>query len=453
MQVLTQNGFKSFDGILDKGTSENLLEITYNLDDSSESLKCTYGHRVLMSDGSFLEAEFLEIGMELSGGYEISDITELDDNENVYDLLNVQDTSSYYTNGIISHNCLMLDEFAFIHPNMADEFFTSVYPTISSGSTSKTIIISTPNGYNHFYRLWNEAIQGTNGFVPKLYTWRDHPERNQKWADDQRNVLGELKYNQEVECEFLGSSNTLINSNVIRTMSADKPLFQTQSLQIYREVEDKHNYIIIADTSRGKELDYSAFIVFDVTEYPIRIVAKFRDNKISPQLYPGIIYKLAKQYNDAQVLVEVNDNGQEVANILHNDYEYDNMVSLSFHSREFGIRTDKKVKRIGCTNFRDLVETQKLIINDAELISEISTFVQHKESYAASVGAHDDLVMCCVLLAWFSSTNMFKDIFNMDIRKKLHDDYMKSVEDDVLPFGIIDDGLIEDSDFQEIIHF
>lgn len=338
-------------------------------------------------------------------------------------------------------NYILLDEFAHVQSNIAESFFTSVFPTIASGKNSKIIITSTPLGYNFFYNIFSEGERGINGFKTSVVTWRDVGGNwDDAWAQQQLTVLKEQKFAQEYGVEFLGSSNTLIPGKYIRNMIHDIPKHESNGLTIYKEPEKDKIYLIVADPSEGTGNDDSAFIIFDVTTYPINIVGKFINNTISPLIFPSIIERLAKTYNNASVLIELNNNGQMVANILWSDLEYENMISFGFHGSEIGVRTTKTVKRTGCSTFKDMIECEKLIINDSDLKSQISTFIRRKAGYAAEEGSHDDLVMCCVLLAWFSTTDEYKNITNMDLRKTMLDNRMKRIEDEILPFGFIDDG-------------
>lgn len=347
-------------------------------------------------------------------------------------------------------NCLALDELAFVHPNIAEEFFTSVFPTISSGKTTKIIVTSTPNGMgNLFYKLFTQAEQNINGFAHSKVTWREVGIWDQAWADEQVKTLGDVKFNQEYECAFLGSKYTLINSNVIQNMVAAIPLKRDEHFTVYLNPEKGRRYFISCDPSRGTGNDFSAFVVLDVTEYPIRIAATYNCNTISPLLLPSIIEQTARSYGDAFVLVEINDNGQQVADILYRDLEYENVVSLSFHGNELGVRTTTSVKRVGCSNFKDIVENQKMIIDDMELIAQVSTFVRDKKSFAAEPGNHDDLVMACVIFSWFMTTQMFVDLNDMNIISAIREKNMQAIEDELTPFGFFDNGL---NDEDEIIY-
>ena len=357
-----------------------------------------------------------------------------------------------------SVNLLYVDETAIIPNNLAEEFFTAVYPTISAGETTKILLSSTPLGYNHFWKFWTDAEKGANGFVPLFIPYSEIPDRDAKWAEEQRKLLGELRFNQEVLCNFLGSSLTLIAAEVIGQLSPDSPIYSKDGLDIFEKAEKNRTYVIVADTSRGVEGDYSAFSIIDVTEMPYKQVGKYRDNKISPLLYPSVIYKVAKEFNEAYVLVEINTS-EQVAEILYNEYEYENIVFVNRTTNgqivsggfgggktQLGVITDKKVKRIGCSNFKSLVEERKLLIRDADTISEISTFIQRRNSYGADEGYHDDLVMPLVLFSWLTTNPYFKDLTNINIRKELYEKRIQNIEEELTPFGIIDDGH-DDSSF------
>lgn len=346
-----------------------------------------------------------------------------------------------------SIHCVLLDEFAFLSPNLAEEFIASVFPTLSSSDTSKMIIVSTPKGMNHYYKLWREAEQGLNGFSLLSATWRDHPHRTQAWADAQLAELGQLKYNQEVECEFLGSSSTLINGPTIAAI----PIAHTEEIfEGYREYHqpiEKHSYIIVSDVARGAELDYSAFLVIDVTELPYKISAVFRNNKIDPQMYPEVIHRIAKKYNEAFVLIETNDIGQQVADILFYDLEYEN-VYMSFREKINegqgkkipGLRTTKKTKAHGCSQLKTLVENNMIEINDYNIIDEMSVFVRVGTSYKAEEGKTDDLMMCLVMFAYLTQQSIFKELFDFSLREVYLRNQRIEWDDLMEPIGFVDRG-------------
>lgn len=384
-------------------------------------------------------------------------------------------TAATTTSGIRgkSVNWLYIDEAAIIPNNVADEFFASVYPTISAGETTKILLTSTPLGYNHFWKFWNEAEKGANGFIHHFIPYSEIPGRDEKWAEEQLKLLGELKYNQEVLCEFLGSSNTLINARTIGALSSKEPVFENDSLKIYEKPEDHKYYVITVDTARGIGGDYSACVVFDITEMPYKVVATYRDNKIAPMLYPNIVAKLGEDYNNAYVLIETNDIGQQVVDILHEEIEYDNIFStVTEKNRQYvspgfgkvtrrGVSTSKQVKRQGCFSFKSLMEEQKLLCFDAETIHEISTFVEKGNTYQADEGYHDDLVMCMVLFGWLSTNTFFKELTDINTRDGLYNKQMAHIKENLTPFivrkgtdepeGEVIDGdyWILDEDFQK----
>jgi hypothetical protein len=368
-----------------------------------------------------------------------------------------------------SVNLLYIDEAAIIPNNIADAFFTSVYPVVSAGKTTKILITSTPLGYNHFWKFWNDAENGRNGFVPLFIPYWEIPGRDEKWASEQRGVLGEVKYNQEVLCKFLGSALTLIRADTIEQMSYNNPILQDNGLDVYeypvvgqkdeqgKVVQKPHSYVIVADTAQGVGGDYSAFVVIDVSEVPYRVVAKYRNNNIAPLVYPSVIYKVASQYNMAYVLLEVNTS-EQVAHILYSEYEYENIFFVSKTSKgqaitggfggagktRLGVHTDKRIKRIGCFNFKSLVEEQKLLIFDADIISEISTFIEKRDSYEADEGYHDDLTMCLVLFGWLTTNPYFKEVTDVNLRLAIYEQKIKQIEEEMLPVGFLDDGQQEE---------
>ena len=357
-----------------------------------------------------------------------------------------------------SFSLVFLDEFAFVQHNIANDFFKSVYPTISSGQETKMIIVSTPKGMNHFYKMWVEAEEERSNFKTVEVDWWETPGRDSDWKQQQIANTSEEDFNQEFACEFLGSTNTLVNVNILRNLAFTNPSFQKNGFDQYGEVIPDHQYVVTVDTARGVGLDNSAFIVIDITSVPYRVVAKFKDSLISPILYPELIYNVATNYNEAFVLVEINDIGEQVANILANDLEYENIfvtnvkgragqvIGGGFSSnRQLGVRTTKQVKRIGCSTLKDLIEDNKIIIEDFDIIEEMSNFINKKDSYEADEGYHDDLVMCLVLFSWLIRQPYFKDLTNSDIRERFLKDKEAMIEADLLPFGFKYDA-VDDSD-------
>lgn len=359
-----------------------------------------------------------------------------------------------------SYNSLLLDEFAFVPGNIAENFFASVYPTISSGKTTQIIIVSTPNGMNHYYKMWTDAVEKRNTYVPIDVHWREIPGRDDKWREETIRNTSEHQFRAEFETEFLGSSNTLISSSKLQSLAFLTPTKDKSDLDIYREpIEDKI-YVITVDVSHGVGQDYSAFSVIDVSEVPYRIVAKYRNNTVPPILYPDVIYRTAIKYNNAYVMVETNDTGQQVAEALHHDLEYDAVLTTAVKNRAgqkinaghlkkstFGVRMTKQIKQVGCSNLKEMIEYNKLIIEDFDIIEELGSFVAKGSSYEAEEGHHDDLVMTLVIFSWMVRQPFFKDLTSTDIRKKFIEDLQFEVSDDVMPAGYIDDGgLIENID-------
>lgn len=360
-----------------------------------------------------------------------------------------------------SFNCVFLDEFAFVPNNIAEEFFNSVYPVISSGKTSKIIIVSTPNGMNLFYKLWMDSINNKNGYKNFEIHWSQVPGRDEKWKEETIRNTSERQFRQEFETEFLGSSNTLVSGYKLQTIAYREPVAVHDHMKIYEypvkeginEAKSDHLYAITVDVSEGKNLDYSAFQVIDISETPYKQVACYHNSAITPILFPTVIYNAARYYNDAYVLVEINNNPQ-VADSLHIDFEYENLWKIFTGNKkpqqlsagfargiQMGLKMSPQVKAIGCSNLKTLIEGDKLLINDFDTYSELTTFEQQKNSFAAADGANDDLVMSLVIFAWASTQQYFKEIVNHDIRKQIQLENMNQIDDETIVEPIIDDGL------------
>jgi len=350
-----------------------------------------------------------------------------------------------------SYNLIYLDEFAFVPRNIQDSFFASVFPTISSGTSSKLIITSTPNGMNMFYKIWMDSLNGINSYARIDVHWSDVPGRDEKWKEETIRNTSIDQFRQEFECEFLGSANTLIHPAVLSRLIYVKPLEVSHEVKIYKHPVKDHVYCMTVDVSEGLGLDSSSFVVIDCSTVPYEVVATYANPNISQLMFPSLLANVGKFYNNAAILVEINI-GSQVVNILHHDLEYDNIVMTKMSGRKgtiigtagnqnrLGIKTTKITKRIGCANLKTLIETDKLNLNDYGIVNELSTYVVDGTSYNAEEGHHDDLVMCLVLFAWMISQNYFKDVSNTDIRRRIEED----VEEDFTPFGIIDDGRIDD---------
>ena len=359
----------------------------------------------------------------------------------------------------MSFNILFLDEFAFVPNHVADSFFASVYPTITSGKSTKVIIVSTPHGMNHFYRLWHDAEKGKNEYIPTDVHWSEVPGRDAKWKATTIANTSEQQFKIEFECEFLGSIDTLISPAKLRALVYENPMTRNAGLDLYQNPVEGHDYVCTVDVARGVSEDYSAFVVVDITEFPHRVVAKYRNNEIKPMLFPNIIYEVVRSYNNAFVLCEVNDIGDQVASILNYDLEYQNLLQCSMRGRagqivgqgfsgkktQLGVKMSKTVKQVGSLNLKTMIEEDKVLFKDYEIISELTTFIQKRNSFEAEEGCNDDLAMCLVIYAWLVQQDYFKELTDQDVRKRLYEEQKNQIEQDMAPFGFMSDGLDDDS--------
>jgi len=360
----------------------------------------------------------------------------------------------------MSFNILFLDEFAFVPNHIADSFFASVYPTITSGKSTKVIMVSTPHGMNHFYRYWHDAEKGKNEYIPTDVHWSEVPGRDEKWRQQTIANTSEQQFKIEFECEFLGSIDTLIAPSKLRTLVYENPHTSSAGLDVYQEPEKDHDYVITVDVARGVGEDYSAFVVVDITEFPHKVVGKYRNNDIKPMLFPNIIFEIAKKYNNAFILCEVNDIGDQVASIIQYDLEYQNLLMCSMRGRagqivgqgfsgkktQLGVKMSKTVKKVGSLNLKTMIESDKLLFSDYEIISELTTFISKSNSFEAEEGCNDDLAMCLVIYAWLVQQDYFKELTDQDVRKRLYDEQKNQIEQDMAPFGFMSDGL-DDASF------
>ena len=358
-----------------------------------------------------------------------------------------------------SYNIIFLDEFAYVPSNVAEQFFSSVYPTISSGKTTKVMIVSTPHGMNMFYKLWVDAEEKRNEYVPIEVHWSEVPGRDEAWKQQTIKNTSESQFNTEFECEFLGSIDTLITPSKLKTLAYRTPIQSNAGLDLYVKPQKDHTYMLTADVSRGTSNDYSAFVVVDVTQVPYKIVAKYRDNEVKPLLFPHKIHSVAKAYNKAFVLIEVNDIGEQVASSMQFDLEYDNLVMASMRGRagqimgggfsggraQLGVRTTKAVKKTGCSNLKQIIEDNKIVIEDYDIINELSTFIVKGSSFEADEGCTDDLVACLFIFAWATDQQYFKELTDNDIRQTMMREQQDALEQDMAPFGFIVDGLEDDN--------
>ena len=359
----------------------------------------------------------------------------------------------------MSFNILFLDEFAFVPNHIAEAFFSSVYPTITSGKTTKVIMVSTPHGMNHFYRYWHDAERGKNEYIPTDVHWSQVPGRDDEWKRQTIANTSDQQFKIEFECEFLGSVDTLIAPSKLRTLVYHEPETRSAGLDVYEEVVKGHDYVMTVDVARGVSEDYSAFVVIDITEFPHKIVAKYRNNEIKPMLFPNVIWEVAKNYNKAFIMWEVNDIGDQVASILNFDFEYENLLMCSMRGRagqvvgqgfsgkktQLGVKMSKTVKKVGSLNLKTLIEADKIIFQDYEIISELTTFIQKHNSFEAEEGCNDDLAMCLVIYAWLVQSDYFKELTDQDVRKRLYEEQKNAIEQDMAPFGFVNDGLEENT--------
>ena len=376
-----------------------------------------------------------------------------------------------------SFNLIFLDEFAFVPAHIADDFFKSVYPTISSGDTSKVIIVSTPNGMNMFHAMWTQAnnprdskdpAMRWNGYHPFAIHWSMVPKPNGKelrdeaWKQETISRTSESQFRQEFECEFIGSSNTLIAHQKLELMSKTWKIPVQKQHMKFSQFNDGtealmdihvpplpgHQYVLTADVAGGKELDHSAFVVFDITSMPYQIVAKYHSDKITQMLFPDVIAEAAAKYNQAYVMVETNDN--DVAKTLQMELEYENLITTTTKGKgtqvgggfgknvEFGLRSSRGTKRTGCSNLKTLIESDKLLVYDYQIITELTQFVSNSRgSYSAEEGKHDDLAMCLVNFGWLATQRYFRELTDTDVYSQLKKDYEEAMDDDLVPFGFI----------------
>jgi hypothetical protein len=338
----------------------------------------------------------------------------------------------------LSVNLLFLDEFAFVDDDA--RFYTSTYPVIAAGTSTQVIITSTANGLgNVYHKLYEGAVQGTNEFKHFRVDWWDVPGRDEEWKRQTISNTSQLQFDQEFGNTFVGTGNTLISPDVLLGLISKDPIKYTSNTRIYKDSVPGHEYMMFVDVAKGRGQDYSTFNIIDVSSRPFEQVAVFQDNNISPLLYPDVIYKYANMYNQAYVIIESNDQGAVVCNGLYYDLEYENVyVESMIKANSIGVTMTRKVKRIGCSNIKDLIEQNKIAIYDSETIIELSTFESRGSSYEASNGNHDDLVMNLVMFAWFTTNQFFNELTDIDVKKMLYSERVRAMEDDIVPVGILD---------------
>lgn len=438
-EVLTGDGWKEFTGVK-RSKTDKIIKLTFG----AEELKCTLDHLVQIDSGEFVEAKDLVVGQVMSTSAVLTNSEIYDKDEFVYDLLNVEDVASYVTGPVISHNCAFVENF--------EEFSASVMPTLSSGKHTRMIFTSTPNGLNHFYYYCDGAKNGTNGFSYLEVPWYRVPGRDEKWKQETLGTINNdlQKFDTEYSCAFEGSSGTLISGAALKSLKHQIPLHLNPGYgyRVYATPEPGKLYIIVVDVSRGKGLDYSAFHVIDVSDVPYRQVATFKNNMITPIDYAEYIYRTAVAYNNAFVLVEVNDIGGQVSDLLYFDYGYESVIHTENHGRsgkrvsggfgkniDRGIRTTKTVKALGCSMLKLLIEQKKLIVVDKDTIGELGVFSKKGTSYEAEPGHNDDLVMGLVLFGWLTQDSFFKEMNDTDIMHHLREQNEDDIVENLVSFG------------------
>lgn len=453
-EVLTEKGWKSFKGIATGKYRGHMFLIQTG----TRHVIVTPKHKFILPDGSVRWAKDLKVGDVLvtqdfdedytTSTAKVTAITKkFFRSINVYDVVGVDETKSWFTNGLLSHNCILIDEMAHIENDV--EFYTSTYPVISSGKTTQVIITSTPKGLNLFYKLWSDALEGRNEFKTLGYDWSVVPGRDEEWKRQTIDNTSPVQFAQEYECSFLGSSNTLISGHKLQQLSFKSPIeeLSDDNLCIYYRPEENHNYCATVDVCEGLGQDFAVISVFDVTSMPYKMVMKYKNNLIQPASLTKMVFEFGTYYNQAYVLVENNSIGKIVADSLYYDFEYENLFKTQSKAGETevtfsgvipGIRTTQKTKALGCSQLKSLIESDNLIIEDFDAVSELSTFSSKNKSYAAEKGKTDDVVMTLVIFAWFTSQPYFNDMFDVDVRKRLRDSFHQESN---ISFMFVDDGL------------
>lgn len=355
-----------------------------------------------------------------------------------------------------SFNVVYLDEFAFV--DGADEFYTSTYPVISSGRDTKVLITSTPNGMNLFHKIWTEAKLQQNDFVPIQVHWSENPNRDEQWKQTTLRNIGEKRFAQEYECTFYGSSGTLIDGKKLAELTWAKPIKETENLKVYESPRKGNSYVMTVDVSEGAGSDFTVINITDISDETYKQVAVWRSNRTSPLILPEILERLAIQYNNANVLIETNSVGAQVATMLYHEYEYENIIItknkngenvISFNSSmDYGLRTTQKSKRIGCSNIKSLIENDLYIIQDYDTVAELQTFSKRGKSYEAEDGKHDDLVMSLVIFGWLASQDYFEDMSKVSMKEAILQRKMEIIDEDIVPIGFHDD-IAEAMEFEE----
>lgn len=474
-KIQTKDGLSEVIEVVDNKRESNMYDISIDSDDHTYYTDGILSHNTTLatiiilhevifnSDKNFfilankeatskevlerIKLAFMYLPDHIKPGVEIWDKTNIkfDNRSKVYAATTSSDSIRGKTGSIY------VDECGFItgNPSFSD-FFNSTFPVLSSGKTSKAILTSTPNGLNHWYKMWNDAVHGESEFFPIEMKWDDIPGRDEEWKKKTIGTIGIESWLQEFEGEFMGSSNSLIPSSVLKEIVIKEPIDIKEKVLYYEYPIVGHNYTMTVDTSRGKNLDYSVSMIFDTTTYPFRQVAIFRDNETSPLLYPNILAQLGYQYNEAHILVENNDMGEAVVNSLNYDLEYENIINEKTNKEtsvdySLGVKTTKLTKQIGCANLKAMLEMHKLIVVDKETVFELSNFISKGNSYEADKGFHDDMVMCLVMMSWYAQTENFSEDMKYTVKEEMFANQIKRLEEELAPFGYIGNGIEEET--------
>ncbi len=434
MKILTERGFKPFDGFISQGYVRKLIRLTFS---NNEILDCTFDHKLLLINNKFSKSRDLEINDILYGNIKLLNKEIIEQKTEVFDALEVKNTNSYWTNSVISHNCMLLDEFAFISSGVFEDFIQSVYPTISSSKKAKIIMISTPWGLNHFYKFWTEAEKGLNGYSYFNIEWNDVPGRDDVWRKKMISEIGADRFRQEFNSEFIGSSNTLINTGKLRNMIYSDPIENQLEgkFKIFEKISKESKYVLFCDVAEGVGGDASTIQVIDVTKLPYTQVAVFEDNLIKTNIFASVINTIGNAYNNSLVVVENNSIGETVLTCLNFDHEYDN---LFFNNKKFGLRMTKGSKRIGCGHLKTFIETDKLLINDFDTIKQFTQFEKKKNgTFSAEKNKHDDLVTPFILFSMFMANDQFVEYWlETDTTiSTIYSKAMEEIENNLLPIG------------------
>lgn len=444
--IKTPSGFKPFSAIK-KTSSRSVVELTLS---SGKVIKGSEDHVLLDMFNFPRKLKEFKIGNSLTlDECIVGKVTYY----GKFDLYTVQGVSGevfLVENSIRSKNC------AFIPNNIFNEFYSSVYPTIASGKETQIIMVSSAKDLNHFYDLWVSAKKNENTFAPFEVDWQSVPGRDEEWVRNTKLDIGEARFNREFKNEFFGFVDSVIPSELIKHLQTMSPLYQTLEYKVFEEPKPKEIYIGVVDVAEGVQEDYSVMTIFkmgkivDSIQQPHTVVFTLRTNKTNIFQFTELVWRFAKTYNEAWILVEVNIH--DIATPLYRDYEYENVIKTSLKKQKvtsaffregskFGVKTTTPVKKLGLEMLIDLLKKNWIIINDIEIVKEMSTLVNKKKSFEASPGQHDDLVMTLVLFAWLLTNEGFKELVDIETpRSLLQDAYVNSLWDS-LPRFFIEDGI------------